>query len=163
MVDGAGFFLNNEMDDFSAKPGVPNVFGLVGKEANSIHPGKRMLSSMTPTIVEKNGELFLVLGAPGGSTIITAVLQTLLNVVEYEMPLAEAVKAPRFHHQWLPDRIVVEKGALSTAVRDSLTAMGHQLHEITYMAKIKAIQRMPDGTLVAAADPRNLDDDVAGY
>ncbi len=163
MVDGAGFFLNNEMDDFSAKPGVPNVFGLVGKEANAIHPGKRMLSSMTPTIVEKNGELFLVLGAPGGSTIITAVLQTLLNVVEYEMPLAEAVKAPRFHHQWLPDRIVVEKGALSTAVRDSLTAMGHQLHEITYMAKIKAIQRMPDGTLVAAADPRNLDDDVAGY
>lgn len=163
MVDGGGFLLNNEMDDFSSKPGVPNMFGLVGKEANAIHPGKRMLSSMTPTIVEKDGELFLVLGAPGGSTIITAVFQTFLNVVEYGMTLEDAVAAPRFHHQWLPDRIVVEKGSVPPAVRDSLTAMGHQLHEITYMAKIKAILRMPDGTLVAAADPRNLDDDVAGY
>jgi len=163
MVDGGGFLLNNEMDDFSSKPGVPNMFGLVGKEANAIRPGKRMLSSMTPTIVDKDGELFMVLGAPGGSTIITAVLQTFLNVVDYGMPLFEAVEAPRFHHQWLPDRIVVEKGSISAPVRDSLTAMGHTLHEITYMAKIKAIQRLPDGTLVAAADPRNPDDDVAGY
>lgn len=111
IVDGAGFFLNNEMDDFSAKPGVPNMFGLVGGEANAIQPGKRMLSSMTPTIIERDGELFLVLGAPGGSTIITAVLQTFLGVAEYDMSLAQAVAAPRFHHQWLPDQILYEQGA----------------------------------------------------
>lgn len=163
MVDGAGFFLNNEMDDFSAKPGVPNMFGLVGKEANAIHPGKRMLSSMTPTIVEKDGELFMVVGAPGGSTIITAVLQTFLNVVEYGMPLAEAVDAPRFHHQWLPDVIVHEKEALSKEVIGSLTEMGYTFREVNSMAVIKAIQRLPDGALVAAADKRNTDDDVAGY
>lgn len=163
MVDGAGFFLNNEMDDFSAKPGVPNMFGLVGKEANAIQPGKRMLSSMTPTIVEKNGDLFMVLGAPGGSTIITAVLQTFLNVVEYGMPLAEAVDAPRFHHQWLPDVIVHEKAALGNGVKEELVNMGYTLREVNSMAVIKAVQRLPDGTLVAAADQRNSDDDVAGY
>lgn len=163
MVDGAGFFLNNEMDDFSAKPGVPNMFGLVGKEANAIAPGKRMLSSMTPTIVEKDGELFLVLGAPGGSTIITAVLQTFLNVVEFGMSLPEAVAAPRFHHQWLPDNIRYEKGAFSEEVLEELTAMGHEFREVTRMAVIKAIQRLPDGSFVTAADPRNPDDDVAGY
>ncbi len=163
MVDGAGFFLNNEMDDFSAKPGVPNMFGLVGKEANAIQPGKRMLSSMTPTIVEKDGNLFLVLGAPGGSTIITAVLQTFLNVVEFEMPLAAAVDAPRFHHQWLPDVIVHEKAALGNGVREELAAMGYSFRETQYMAVIKAIQRLPDGSLTAAADKRNADDDVAGY
>lgn len=163
MVDGAGFFLNNEMDDFSAKPGVPNMFGLVGKEANAIQPGKRMLSSMTPTIVEKDGQVFMVLGAPGGSTIITAVLQTFLNVVEFDMPLAEAVDAPRFHHQWLPDVIVHEKDALANGTREALEKMGYNLREVDYMAVIKAIQRLPDGTLVAAADKRNADDDVAGY
>ncbi|MEO0732256.1 MAG: gamma-glutamyltransferase [Bacteroidota bacterium] len=163
MVDGAGFFLNNEMDDFSAKPGVPNMFGLVGKEANAIQPGKRMLSSMTPTIVEQDGELFLVLGAPGGSTIITAVLQTFLNVAEYDMPLAEAVEAPRFHHQWRPDRILYEADGLGNGVKDSLAAKGHEFLERRYMAVIKAVQRLPDGSLVAAADPRNPDDDVAGY
>ncbi|MEL7159770.1 MAG: gamma-glutamyltransferase [Bacteroidota bacterium] len=163
MVDGAGFFLNNEMDDFSAKPGVPNMFGLVGKEANAIQPGKRMLSSMTPTLVEQDGELFLVLGAPGGSTIITAVLQTFLNVTEYGMPLAEAVEAPRFHHQWRPDRILYEADALGGGVKDSLAAMGHAFLERKYMAVIKAVQRLSDGSLVAAADPRNPDDDVAGY
>jgi gamma-glutamyltranspeptidase/glutathione hydrolase len=163
MVDGAGFFLNNEMDDFSAKPGVPNMFGLVGKEANSILPGKRMLSSMTPTIVEKDGELFMVLGAPGGSTIITAVLQTFLNVVEYGMPLADAVNAPRFHHQWLPDVIVHEKAALGNGVKEELAEMGYTFREVKYMAVIKALMRLPDGTLEAAADQRNPDDDVAGY
>ena len=163
MVDGAGFFLNNEMDDFSAKPGVPNMFGLVGKEANSIRPGKRMLSSMTPTIVEKDGELFMVLGAPGGSTIITAVLQTFLNVAEYGMPLAEAVDAPRFHHQWLPDQVLVEKAALSPEVKEELESMGHQFREVKYMAVIKALQVMPDGAISAAADGRNPDDDVAGW
>jgi gamma-glutamyltranspeptidase/glutathione hydrolase len=163
IVDGAGFFLNNEMDDFSAKPGVPNMFGLVGKEANAIQPGKRMLSSMTPTIVEKDGELFLVLGAPGGSTIITAVLQTFLNVVEFGMPLAEAVDAPRFHHQWLPDVILHEEKALANGVREELAAMGYSFREVKYMAVIKALQRMEDGSITAAADGRNPDDDVAGY
>ena len=163
MVDGGGFFLNNEMDDFSAKPGVPNMFGLIGKEANAIQPGKRMLSSMTPTIVEKEGKLFLVLGAPGGSTIITAVLQTFLNVAEYGMSLPEAVAAPRFHHQWLPDEILVERGALEGAVRDSLENLGYRFREVNSMAVIKALLVRPDGTLQAAADPRNADDDVEGY
>ena len=163
MVAGGGFFLNNEMDDFSAKPGVPNMFGLVGKEANAIQPGKRMLSSMTPTIVEKDGELFLVLGAPGGSTIITAVLQTFLNVAEYGMELPEAVAAPRFHHQWLPDEILVERDALQPAVRDSLMALGYRLRDVNSMAVIKALLVRPDGSLQAAADPRNADDDVEGY
>ncbi|THH41520.1 gamma-glutamyltransferase [Neolewinella litorea] len=163
MVDGGGFFLNNEMDDFSAKPGVPNMFGLVGKEANAIQPGKRMLSSMTPTIVERNGELFLVLGAPGGSTIITAVLQTFLNVTEYGMDLPAAVAAPRFHHQWLPDEILYESDALSGGVLDSLKTLGYRFREVNSMAVIKAIRVLHDGRLQAAADPRNPDDDVAGY
>ena len=163
MVDGAGFFLNNEMDDFSAKPGVPNMFGLVGSEANAIAPGKRMLSSMTPTIVERDGELFLVLGAPGGSTIITAVAQVFLNVAEYGMELPEAVAAPRFHHQWLPDQILVEPDALAGGTRDSLSALGYQFREVNSMAVIKAILRRADGTLVAVGDGRNADDDVGGY
>ncbi|WP_116124467.1 gamma-glutamyltransferase [Lewinella sp. IMCC34183] len=163
MVDGGGFFLNNEMDDFSAKPGVPNMFGLVGKEANAIQPGKRMLSSMTPTIVEKDGNLFMVLGAPGGSTIITAVLQTFLNVAEYGMTLPEAVDAPRFHHQWLPDEILYEKDALGGGVLDSLQELGYTFREVNSMAVIKAVQVLPDGSLQAAADPRNPDDDVEGY
>ena len=104
-----GFFLNNEMDDFSSKPGVPNVYGLIGAEANSILPEKRMLSSMTPTIVEKNGELYMSVGTPGGSTIITSVLQTILNVHEHEMTMQEAVNAPRFHNQWLPDNSPVKQ------------------------------------------------------
>ena len=163
MVDGAGFFLNNEMDDFSAKPGVPNMFGLVGKEANAIQPGKRMLSSMTPTIVERDDQLFLVLGAPGGSTIITAVLQVFQNVADYGMSLPEAVAAPRFHHQWLPDEILVEPGALGGGTRDSLAALGYRFREVNAMAVVKAIQVLPDGRLQAAADPRNPDDDVEGY
>lgn len=163
MVDGAGFFLNNEMDDFSAKPGVPNQFGLIGTEANSIAPGKRMLSSMTPTIVEKNGELYLVLGAPGGSTIITAVFQVILNCIEYGMAIDEAVNAPRFHHQWLPNQIRVEADAIPPAVRDSLQAMGHEFREVERMAVVKAIRRLDDGRLHGAADSRNPDDDVAGF
>ena len=163
MVDGGGFFLNNEMDDFSAKPGVPNMFGLVGKEANAIQPGKRMLSSMTPTIVEKDGKLFMVLGAPGGSTIITAVFQTFLNVAEYGMDLPAAVDAPRFHHQWLPDEILYEADALGGGVKDSLEALGYRFREVNSMAVIKAIQVLPDGSLQAAADRRNPDDDVEGY
>ncbi len=163
IVDGAGFFLNNEMDDFSAKPGVPNQFGLLGAEANAIAPGKRMLSSMTPTIVEKNGELFMVLGAPGGSTIITAVYQVLVNVTDYGMTIDSAVVAPRFHHQWLPDEIMVEPGAIDSLVRIQMEAMGHTFNEVSRMAVVKAILRLPDGRLKGAGDPRNPDDDVAGY
>ena len=162
-VDGAGFFLNNEMDDFSAKPGVPNQFGLVGAEANAIAPGKRMLSSMTPTIIEKDGELFMVLGAPGGSTIITAVFQVFLNVTEFGMSLEEAVNACRFHHQWLPDHILIEQDCLEEATRQQLQAKGHEFKDIKRMAVIKAILRMPDGTLQGAGDPRNPDDDVSGW
>lgn len=163
MVDGAGFFLNNEMDDFSAKPGVPNMFGLVGKEANAIQPGKRMLSSMTPTIIERDGDLFMVLGAPGGSTIITAVLQTFLNVAEYGLALPEAVNAPRFHHQWLPNQILHEPTTFSAATKKALIAKGHVLKEVSAMAVIKALLVEDDGTISAAADARNPDDDVAGY
>ncbi|MEL6655777.1 MAG: gamma-glutamyltransferase [Bacteroidota bacterium] len=163
VVDGAGFFLNNEMDDFSIKPGTPNQFGLVGAEANAIAPGKRMLSSMTPSIIEKDGELFLVLGAPGGSTIITAVFQVFVNVAEFGMPLDSAVWAPRFHHQWLPDRIWVEPTTLSPAVKEELAAMGHQFRDVSRMAVIKAILCTEDGRYHAVGDFRNPDDDVSGY
>lgn len=162
-VHGAGFFLNNEMDDFSAKPGVPNQFGLVGAEANAIEPGKRMLSSMTPTIFEKDDALFMVIGAPGGSTIITAVFQVFVNVADFGLPLDQAVAAGRFHHQWLPDMIAIEKDQLSSDVVDSLQAMGHQFRTVNRMAVIKAIQVLPDGKLHGAGDPRNPDDDAKGY
>jgi gamma-glutamyltranspeptidase/glutathione hydrolase len=163
IVQGAGFFLNDEMDDFSAKPGVPNYFGLVGAEANAIQPGKRMLSSMTPTIVEKDSSLFMVVGAPGGSTIITAVLQTFLGVTEYGQSLEAAVWAPRFHHQWLPDVITCEQAAIDTTVRKQLWAMGHKLENVDRMALIKAIEVLPDGRLQGVGDNRNADDDAEGY
>lgn len=161
-VKDAGFFLNNEMDDFSVKPGVPNTYGLVGAKANEIAPEKRMLSSMTPTIVKKDGEPYLVLGAPGGSTIITAVLQVLLNKTVYGQDLETAVNACRTHHQWLPDRILVEKGCLTDEIRNALTDKGHQLDETQYMAIIKAIHRASDGTLTGVGDRRNPDDHAKG-
>lgn len=163
IVQGAGFFLNDEMDDFSAKPGVPNYFGLIGAEANAIQPGKRMLSSMTPTIVEKDGKLFMVLGAPGGSTIITAVLQTLLGVTDYGMNLDQAVWAPRFHHQWLPDVITCEEAAIDTTVRKQLWAMGYKLENVSRMALIKAVMVLPDGKLQGVGDNRNPDDHACGF
>jgi len=163
VVGGAGFFLNNEMDDFSAKPGVQNQFGLLGAEANAIAPGKRMLSSMTPTIIEKEGKLFMVLGAPGGSTIITAVFQTFINVAEFGMDLNDAVQAGRFHHQWKPDEIWVEQAKFPVATQDSLTKMGYTFRDLKRMAVIKAIQRLPDGKLQGVGDHRNPDDDVEGY
>ncbi|MBX2876404.1 MAG: gamma-glutamyltransferase [Saprospiraceae bacterium] len=162
-VDEAGFFLNNEMDDFSSKPGVPNQFGLVGAEANAIYPGKRMLSSMTPTIIEKDGELFMVIGAPGGSTIITAVFQVFLNVAAFDMDLPAAVDASRFHHQWLPDRILIEKNGMNEELKEQLKALGHQLYEVNYMAVIKAIHKLQDGSLKGVGDRRNPDDDARGY
>lgn len=161
-VKDAGFFLNNEMDDFSVKPGVPNTYGLVGAKANEIAPEKRMLSSMTPTIVKRDGEPFLVLGAPGGSTIITAVLQVLLNKTVYGQDLETAVNACRTHHQWLPDRILIEKECLSEEIRNALKAKGHQLDETQYMAIIKAIHRAEDGTLTGVGDKRNPDDHAQG-
>lgn len=156
VVDGAGFLLNNEMDDFSAKPGVPNQFGLVGGKANAIAPGKRMLSSMTPTIVSKDGELRLVLGAPGGGRIITAVLQTLLNVVDHGMGLEAAVRAPRVHHQWLPDELVWEPLALPPDVRTALAAKGHKFAARPRgIGQMFAIQVHKDGTRVGVADHRS--------
>jgi len=126
-VDNAGFILNNEMDDFSSKPGVPNMYGLVGNEANAIEPGKRMLSSMTPTILEnKDGNLFMVLGSPGGSTIITTVTQIIMNVIDFNMSLQEAVESKRFHHQWLPDVIQIERNSIANEVIEGLTSMGHE-------------------------------------
>jgi gamma-glutamyltranspeptidase/glutathione hydrolase len=148
VVDGAGFFLNNEMDDFSAKPGVPNMFGVVGAEANAVQPNKRMLSSMTPTIVVKNQKPFLVLGSPGGSTIITTVLQVLMNVVDHGMNIRQAVDAPRIHHQWLPDTLCYEQAALSKDVAQELKHRGFILAERPgYQGRVEAIMIDPDNGL----------------
>jgi gamma-glutamyltranspeptidase/glutathione hydrolase len=160
-VGGAGFLLNNEMDDFSAKPGVANMFGLIGAEANKIEPEKRMLSSMTPTIVTKNGQLNMVVGTPGGSTIITSVFQTILNILEFEMGMAEAVAAPRFHHQWLPEVVITESFMDSTHF-PALRAMGHQFVQRNAIGRVDGILVLPDGTLEGGADPRG-DDHAAGH
>jgi gamma-glutamyltranspeptidase/glutathione hydrolase len=162
LVTGAGFFLNNEMDDFAAKPGTPNMFGLVQGEANAIQPGKRMLSAMTPTIVtHSDGSLFCVLGAPGGATIITNVFQNLVNLIDYDMTLVEAVRAPRIHHQHLPDRIQFERGSLAEETISALEAMGHTVQErysaeslYPHIGDIQAILARADGTLEGVSDPR---------
>ena len=157
-VDEIGVFMNNEMDDFSSKPGTPNMFGLTGSEANSIAPKKRMLSSMTPSIVEKNNQLYMVVGTPGGSTIITSVFQTILNVYEHGMGMQEAVAAPRFHHQWLPDVVVLEPDAFDENVINSLKDKGHNI-EAKYsriIGKVDAIL-MENGNISIGADPRGDD------
>lgn len=161
-VGGAGFLLNNEMDDFSIKPGEPNMYGLVGGEANSIAPEKRMLSSMTPTIVTKGDKLFMVVGTPGGSTIITSVFQTVLNVVDFNMTMQEAVNAPRFHHQWLPDLVRYEGTGLDSLVVAKLKAMGHDMRGGSTIGRVDAILVLPDGRLEGGADPRG-DDTASGF
>jgi gamma-glutamyltranspeptidase/glutathione hydrolase len=161
VVAGAGFFLNDEMDDFSIKPGVPNMYGAIGGEANAIMPGKRMLSSMTPTIVLKDNKPFLVIGTPGGTTIPTSVFQTLVNIIDFGMSTEDAVYKPKFHHQWLPDTLEVEK-MFPQNIRDSLRSMGYVIHERAAIGRTEVIRILPDGKLEAVADIRG-DDDAEGF
>lgn len=159
-----GFFFNNQMDDFSTKAGSPNSYGLIGARANSIAPCKRMLSSMTPTIVEKNGKLLMVLGTPGGSTIITSVLQTFLNVSEFGMTMQQAVDAPRFHHQWLPDLVLFEPNEFETKILDNLTTKGYNINQKNnpIIGKVDAILILPNRNLQSGADKRG-DDAAIGF
>ncbi|TZF84849.1 gamma-glutamyltransferase [Pedobacter sp. BS3] len=161
VVKGAGFLLNNEMDDFSAKPGTPNLFGVTGGAANAIAPGKRMLSSMTPTIIEKDGKLYMVVGTPGGSTIITSVFQTILNVLEFGQDMQQAVSSSRFHHQWLPDEVYIEKGTFNAATEKTLKEKGYKFVERSSIGRVDAILKTAQG-YQGGADPRG-DDTTAGW
>jgi gamma-glutamyltranspeptidase/glutathione hydrolase len=161
VVGGGGFFMNDEMDDFSVKPGVPNMYGAIGGEANAIVPGKRMLSSMTPTLVLKNDKPYIVAGTPGGTTIPTSLFQTLVNMLEFEMNTDDAVNKPKFHHQWLPDEVYVEKG-FPQAVKDALVKMGYLLKERNGIGRTEVIKVMPDGKFEGVADGRG-DDAAEGY
>jgi len=163
MVKGGGFILNNEMDDFSAKPGTPNMFGLLGSEANEIVPGKRMLSSMTPTIVEKDGQLKMVVGTPGGATIITSVFQTIINVLDHDMTMQEAVDAPKIHHQWLPELLFVEKDKLSTSVLEELKEMGHEINERNSIGRMDCVLVRQDSTLEGGSDRTRADNYSEGF
>ena len=158
---GTGILLNNEMDDFSAKPGVPNAYGLVGGKANAIEPGKRPLSSMTPTIVFHAGKPLLATGTPGGSRIITTTLQIIMNVVDHNMNIAAATAAPRIHHQWLPDKLRVEVG-ISDDTLDLLSAMGHKIETGNAMGSAQTVMRIEQGFL-GAADPRRVGALAQGY
>jgi len=160
-VGGAGFFLNDEMDDFSVKPGVPNMFGAIGGDANAIKPGKRMLSSMSPTIVLKDNRPYIVLGTPGGTTIPTSVFQTLIDILEFNMNTEDAVYKPKFHHQWLPDTLELEKG-FPQNVREALQKMGYATRQRSGIGRTEVIRVLPGGRFEAVADNRG-DDDAEGY
>lgn len=162
VVRGAGFILNNEMDDFSVKPGAPNMYGLLGAEANKIEPNKRMLSSMTPTIIERDGKLRMVVGTPGGSTIITSVFQTIVNVLDFGMSIDQAVQSPRFHHQWMPNIVMAEKDAISPSERNILESIGHKFKDRGAIGRVEGIWIDDKGKIYGAADRRG-DDDAKGY
>lgn len=162
VVKGAGFLLNNEMDDFSVKPGAPNMYGLVGGEANAIAPGKRMLSSMTPAILAKDGQLFMIVGTPGGSTIITSVFQTILNVVDFNQSMQSAVNAKKIHHQWLPDEVSVEEKALDSLTTVKLKAKGYKIVQRGPIGRVDAILKTKWGYYQGGADPRG-DDKAIGW
>ncbi|SHE53050.1 gamma-glutamyltransferase [Flavisolibacter ginsengisoli] len=161
VIGGAGFFINDEMDDFSVKPGVPNLYGAVGGEANAIAPGKRMLSSMTPTLVLKDGKPFIVVGTPGGTTIPTSVFQTIVNIIDFGMSADDAVNKPKFHHQWLPDQIDVER-SFPEATRIALQKMGYTIKERGSIGRTEVIKKIPGDGMEAVADKRG-DDAAAGY
>jgi gamma-glutamyltranspeptidase/glutathione hydrolase len=161
VVGGAGFFLNDEMDDFSAKPGTPNIYGAVGGDANAIAPGKRMLSSMTPTIVLQNDKPFLVVGTPGGTTIPTSVFQTIIDIIDFKMSTEDAVNKPKFHHQWLPDRIDVERN-FPKETREAMEKMGYKIYERGSIGRTEVIKVLADGSFEAVADIRG-DDTAEGY
>jgi len=163
VVDGAGFFMNNEMDDFSSKPGSPNQFGLLGGEANSIQPNKRMLSAMTPTILLKDGKPFLIIGSPGGSTIITTVLQVILNVVDFGMDIQQAIDAPRFHHQWLPDQIDYERFGFPADVIDNLKTRGQKIGEIRSLGRAEGIIADYSKNIFYGATDSRANGMAAGY
>jgi gamma-glutamyltranspeptidase/glutathione hydrolase len=154
VIKGAGFFWNNEMDDFVSKPGAPNMYGLVGSDANAIAPQKRMLSSMTPTIILKDNKPFMVVGSPGGGRIITSVLQTIINVIDFNMSIKDAIDAPRFHHQWLPDEIQIEKDVFDSSMRSSLKTMGYSLKEIPEFGRVEGILFKEDGSFTGHTDRR---------
>jgi gamma-glutamyltranspeptidase/glutathione hydrolase len=162
VAEGTGILLNNEMDDFSAKPGVPNAYGLIGGEANAVEPGKRPLSSMSPTIVLKDGRPVIVTGSPGGSRIITTVLQVIMNILDHDMNVAEASVASRIHHQWLPDELRVEEGLSLDTIR-LLEAKGHTVRVQPVMGSTHSIMRREDGVLFGASDPRRASALTAGY
>ncbi|HEY6062230.1 MAG TPA: gamma-glutamyltransferase, partial [Chitinophagaceae bacterium] len=157
VVGGAGFFLNDEMDDFSIKPGVPNMYGAIGGDANAIVPGKRMLSSMTPTIVLKDNKPYIVLGTPGGTTIPTSVFQTIVNIIEFKMSTEDAVYKPKFHHQWLPDTLEIEKG-FPREVSDALQKMGYAISQRSGIGRTEVIKVLANGKFEAVADNRGGDD-----
>ena len=160
VVSGAGFILNNEMDDFSIKPGVPNMYGAIGNDKNAIAPGKRMLSSMTPTIVLKKGEPYIITGTPGGTTIPTSVFQTLINIMEFGMNAEDAVNKPKFHHQWLPDSLYIEKD-LPVTLQKELEQMGYKLKPRSAIGRTELIL-IKRRSIIAVGDKRG-DDDAEGY
>jgi gamma-glutamyltranspeptidase/glutathione hydrolase len=161
VVAHAGFILNDEMDDFSVKPGVPNMYGAVGGDANAIAPGKRMLSSMTPSIVLKNNKPYIIVGTPGGTTITTSVFQTIIDILDFGLSAQDAVNKPKFHHQWLPDEIIMERD-FDPTVMNQLKQMGYKINLVSQIGRTEVIQILPDGKIIAVGDKRG-EDTAEGY